>query len=211
MNTNRYKERSTGNFRIDPDNYFKEQFEAIREACRRAYESDNIIDTEIDETPKLDNHKPLQRDSEQWQAMFVEDLKIKEQARKEREKEYNLLIIEYEKMKKELQDIIVEGKSKTLESEKIRLRQKYRKGFLEAKKIKDEIDRYEAIFFNEELSTYHGRLLRSDFGFLKIIDHYYDITGKASLRLETEEKEKQYDKDFENKEAIMNYIKCYLV
>lgn len=209
MNTYKYKERATGNFYIDPDNYFKEQFEAIREACKKSYENDNIIDTEIDETLKID--KPIQSDSEQWHTMFVEDLKIKEQARKEREKEYNLLVIEYEKMKKELQDMIVEGKSKTLESEKIKLRQKYRKHFLEAKVIKDEIDRYETIFFNEELSTYHGRLLRSDFGFLKIIDHYYDITGKASLRLETEEKEKQYDKDFESKEAIMNYIKCYLV
>lgn len=207
----RYKERCTGNFYIAPDNPFKEHFEAIREACKKSYENDSIIDTEIDETPKINRSEPLQSDSEQWQAMLVEDLKIKEQARKEREREYDLLVIEYEKVKKELQDMIVEGKSKILESEKIKLRQKYRKRFLEAKTIKDEIDRYEAIFFNEELSTYHGRLLRSDFGFLKIIDHYYDITGKASLRLETEEKEKQYDKDFESKEAMMNYIRCYLI
>lgn len=206
----RYKERATGNFYIDPNNYFKEQFEAIREACRKAYESDNIIDTEIDNTQKIDESKPLQSDSKQCHTMpIIYDLEYVMKEKAKEKKKYEICCKALAKFTKELEDIANKGKNATGEDIVI-LRVKYRETLDIVRKLKLKVDTYKAKQFKEELESYHGRLLRSDYGVLRIVSSCH-IEGEISLRLETEEKTRVWDKYFESKEAIMNYIKCYLV
>lgn len=202
-----YKERSTGNWEIDENNPLKEQLEKIRELCKREFEKQKNTesnDSEYEETTQV------QSDSKQHNKMLVDCFQERLQAEKEEREEYDFCCKELENITKELENITIKGKNETDNNVIFNLRMKYREKQSIAKELKYKINKYETIQFKKELESYHGRLLRSDYGTLKIIDSCH-IDGLISLRFETEEKQKVFDKDFKSKAEVLNYIKCYLI
>lgn len=202
-----YKEKSSGNWEIAENHPFKEQFERIRESCKRNF---NKQDTESKDS-EYEEESQVQSDSKQQcnTIPILYDLEYVLKQKQKEKKKYEICCKALSKYKKKLEDIANQGKNATGEAVVV-LRVKYRETLDITRKLKSYIDKYEAIQFKEELESYHGRLLRSDYGILKIIDSCH-IEGEISLRFETEEKQKVFNKDFKSKAEVLNYIKCYSI